>query len=183
MPVSAANLRLAGGLAAIAGGLLWAVNAVLGGDSPEGGTLGGVLFLVPLLLGAGLAGLYLRYGEQVPGLGGAGFVQGFAGLGLLVAGFFVGGVLGSEGAVQLISFGFLILTFGLVLLGFAFLKNEPMPRLNLLPLALALVMPLSIIAGEVSPLRIGLSAAFGLGWAVLGAILLSDPGNVRNTPE
>lgn len=183
MPVSAANLRLAGGVAAVAGGLIWAANAVLGGDAPEGGALGSLLFLVPLLLGAGLAGLYLRYGERVPGLGGAGFAQGFAGLALLAAGFFGVGVLGSQGAVQLVSFGFLILTFGLVLLGFAFLKHEPMPRFNLLPLVLALVTPLSIIAGEVSPLRIGLSAAFGLGWAALGGVLLSDTGDGQDTPE
>lgn len=75
---------------------------------------------------------------------------------------------------QILSFGFLILAFGLVLLGFATLKTEALPRRNFLPLAVGVLIPLEVILGGVAPLGVVLSAPFGLGWVPLGYLLWTD---------
>lgn len=174
----------AGGVAAVLGGVLWAVNAALyrGGDF---GPAAGLLFLLPLLFALGLAGVYVRYAGRMQNQGNAGFVQSFAGLALLAAGLFGDLTLGVEGSARAVTFGYLILTLGLVLLGFAVLKTEPLSRWNFLPLALGLITPFSIIVSGVEPLQVTLSALFGIGWAALGYILLSDreAGDTERTSQ
>jgi hypothetical protein len=78
------------GLAAMLGGVLWDLKAILDADDAVAGPNGAtdaLFFVVPLLLLVGLAGLYARYAGLVPGLGQTGFIRGFMGLALLVAGF------------------------------------------------------------------------------------------------
>ena len=162
------------------GGALWSLKVLLDGTGPPGGGLDDALFfLLPILFGAGLAGIYARYSGDMRGEGNAGFVQSFAGIVLLSAGLFADLTLGLENTTRIISFGFIILTLGLVILGFATLKIEPLPRWNFLPLALGLLTPLNIVIGEAPLVRLAISAAFGIGWMLLSAMVLLDRGQVE----
>ncbi len=169
------NLVRAGGLAAVLGGVIWAVNAVFdAGSTGSDNLINDLLFLSPLLFIAGLIGFYFRYAGRMQGIGSGGFVQTFAGLGLLVGGFVAGDLFDFEEAARVLSFGFIIVSLGLVLFGFAFLKVEPLPYLNFLPLALGIALPASIIFGNIEVLRVVVSVLFGLGWSLFGIILFSD---------
>ncbi|MGB3633018.1 MAG: hypothetical protein WA982_03150 [Rubrobacteraceae bacterium] len=174
------SLPRIGGAAGAVGGALWSIKVVLDGPDPSGTGLDDVLlFLLPILFGAGLAGLYAKYSGDMAGEGNAGFVQSFAGLTMLSAGLFADLTLGLENTTRIISFGFIILTLGLVILGFAMLKNEPLPLWNFLPLVLGLLTPLNLIVGDAPFIRLAISAAFGLGWLALGTLVFLD----RREPE
>jgi hypothetical protein len=123
---------------------------------------------------AGFFGFHARYSERIRGMGRTGFVNAFIGLVLLVVGFASGLTFGSEEALRISSFGFLILAFGLVLLGLEVLKVAALPRWGFVPLVMGLLVPLSIVAGDNAGLRTPLSALFGLGWVLLGVVLLTD---------
>lgn len=169
-------VRLAA-LAGIAGGALWAAKVSLDGIAPASriaDLTDAFFFLAPLLMLAGFAGVHARYSPRIGGMGRTGFVNGFIGLALLVVGFASGLAFGVEEAIRISSFGFLILAFGLVLLGLEVLKAAALPRWNFLPLAMGLLVPLSVISGDAALLRAPLSALFGLGWVLLGLVLLSD---------
>lgn len=172
------NLVRWGALASIAGGVLWSAKVILDGYAAS--SLSGItdaLFVVaPLLMLAGLGAFHARYAERIRGMGRTGFVNAFIGLALLIGGFMAELTLGMEEATRVSSFGFLILAFGLVLLGLEVMKVEPLPRWNFLPLTMGLLVPLSVVAGEDALLRVALSAVFGLGWAMLGYALWSDTG-------
>ncbi len=173
------------GPAAMLGGALWGLKAVWDGVDAFTGpndVADVSFFIVPLLLLAGLAGLYARYAEHLAGVGQAGFIQGFIGLGFLVAGSVASFSLGVEGAEHILSFGFFILALGLVLLGFDTLKTEALPRWNFLPLVMGMLIPLSIIAGDLVWLHVAVSALFGLGWALLGYLLWSKVGAPGGEP-
>lgn len=162
------NLPKIGGIAGAVGGVLWSLKVVLDGPDPTVGGLDDALFfLLPILFGAGLAGIYARYSGAMEGEGNAGFVQSFAGITLLSAGLFADLTLGLEDTTRIVSFGFIILTLGLLILGFAMLKTEPLPMLNFLPLALGLLTPLNLLIGDAPLIRLTISAAFGLGWSAL----------------
>lgn len=165
------------GLAAALGGALWILRAVLGGrHAPEaGGLADAAFFTVPLLLLAGLGGLYALYGNRLSGLGQAGFSQGFIGLGMLAVGLFGEFTLGFEGAGRLSSLGFLVLALGMVLLGNASFSKEPFPRFNFLPLVIGIAVPLDLLVGEVPWARVAVSVLFGLGWILLGFLIWQTP--------
>ena len=165
------------GLASMLGGVLWSLKAILDADDAVAGPNGAtdaLFFAVPLLLLVGLAGLYARYAGPVAGLGQTGFIQGFIGLALLVAGFVASFSFNVEGAGQILSFGFLILAFGLILLGFATLKTEALPRWNFLPLTMGVLIPLEVILSGVAAVSAVLSVLFGIGWVLLGYLLWTD---------
>ena len=169
------NLVRLCGLAAVLGGALWALKAILDENAVlarADDATDALFFVVPVLLLAGSVGLYIRYAGRVRGWGGAGFIQTFTGLVLIAGGFAADLSFGLEGAERASSFGFLILAFGLVLLGFDTLKFEALPRWNALPLAMGLLIPLSAISGSLAPLRGVLSVLFGLGWVLLGYLLV-----------
>ena len=169
-----------GAAAGAVGGALWSTKILLDGPTPSGtGLYDVLLFLLPILFGAGLAAFYVRYSADMAGEGNAGFVQSFAGLAMLSAGLFADLTLGLENTTRIVSFGFIILTLGLLILGFATLKYEPLPYGNFLPLALGLLTPLNLIIGDAPVIRLGISAAFGLGWLALGTLILMD----RREPE
>lgn len=162
------NLPRIGVFAGAVGGVLWSLKVVIDGPDPAPGGLDDALFfLLPILFGAGLAGIYARYSGIMEGEGNAGFVQSFAGIVLLSAGLFADLTLGLEDTTRIVSFGFIILTLGLLILGFAMLKTEPLPVLNFLPLALGLLTPLNILIGDAPLIQLAISAAFGLGWSAL----------------
>ena len=159
------------------GGALWDLKAILDADDAVAGPNGAtdaLFFVVPLLLSVGLAGLYARYAGLVPGLGQTGFYPGLYGARTPRCGFRSQLSFKVEGSEQILSFGFLILAFGLVLLGFATLKTEALARRNFLPLAVGVLIPLEVIPGGVAPLGVVLSAPFGLGWVPLGYLLWTD---------
>lgn len=160
----------AGGVASVAGGLLWALEGVLGESFPAA-----MIFIAPLLLATGLAGFYFEQRPRLKGLGQSGFTQSVAGLTLLAAGFFGAYTLGDESLLRVASFGFLITAFGLVLTGYACIKEGVLAReagvplrLDWLPLALGAVAPLGLLFGGIEPLRLVLALLFGAGWIVLG---------------
>ena len=164
-----------GGIAAVVGGALWCIRIVLDGVGGDPSTFAGRLLLIaPLLFGAGLAGFYVRYSGRMGGEGRTGFVQSFVGLGFLAAGFLMDLTIGIEGGIRISSFGFIILTLGLVLLGFATIKTEPLPAWNFLPLAIGMLTLLNVIAGSYDVLRILISVLFGLGWAIWGILIFVD---------
>lgn len=173
--MSVTSLGRLGGLAAAAGGLLWCLRVALDGVGGDTSTLAGrSLFLVPLLFGAGLAGFYARYSGTMRGDGRGGFVQTFVGLGFLAVGFFMDLTLGLEGGIRVSSFGFIILTLGLVLLGFATIKNEPLLTWNFLPLAIGTLTLFNVILGSYEALRVLISVLFGLAWIVWGTLVFLD---------
>lgn len=164
------------GLAAVLGGALWTFRVVLEGSSaPEpGGFANSWFFAVPLLLLSGLAGMYALYRERLATLGQAGVTQGCIGLGFLAAGFLGDFALGIEEASRVSSFGFLIFTLGMVLLGYATVRSEVFPRWNFLPLAIGVAVPLDILLGGVSWARVAVAAFFGLCWVLFGYLVWSD---------
>lgn len=180
MPISETNLVRVTGVSAALGGILWAANVLFGEGAGGGGTISALLSVMPVLFAGGLVGLYLRY-DVGSSPGKAGLAQGFAGLALLASGF-VADATGYGVAEQLLSFGLIIFALGLVLVGFAYLKDEPMPRLNSLPFGVGMLVPVSLILAPVHPLGLVASALFGAGWVLLGALLVADAGG-EHQPE
>lgn len=170
------NLVRSSGLAAALGGALWTSRVVFEGTiAPEpGGFASAWFFVVPLLLLSGLAGVYALYRERLATLGQAGVTQSCIGLGFLAAGFLGDFALGIEGAGRVSSFGFLIFTLGMVLLGYATIRSEVFPRWNTLPLVIGVAVPLDILLGEVYWARVAVSAFFGLCWVLFGYLIWSD---------
>jgi hypothetical protein len=139
------------------GGVLWCIRVALNALGGEPSALAGnLLFVVPLLFGAGLGGFYMDYWDR------------------MATGFFVDLTLGIEEGVRISSFGFLILTLGLVVLGFATLKTEPLYRWNFLPLAIGTLTLFNVIVSSYDLLRTGISLLFGLGWLAWGILMLVD---------
>lgn len=170
--MQAINFAKIGGALCAIGGVLWSLKVLVDGPNPgEAGIADPLMFVIPLLFGAGLYGLYDRYSGDMQGHGIAGFTQSFAGLALLTAGLFADLTIDVEGAIRFVSFGFIILTLGLVVLGFATLRTEPLPAGNFLPLALGMLTPLNIIVGEFPVLRLAISVLFGIGWLALGILV------------
>lgn len=154
--------------------MLWTLKVVLDpNDAPPwpNDPSDTLFFLAPLLLAAGLAGFYAIHKERLKGLGQTGFTQGIVGLGLLAGGFFGAYTLGEEPLLRASSFGFFILAFGLVLIGYAAITEDVLPRWNWLPIALGAVAPLGILIGVEVWLRIVISTLFGLGWVLFGALV------------
>lgn len=172
LPVSEVWLVRFAGVLAVLGGLLWAANVVFGEGMGGGGAISGLLWALPVMFAGGLAGMYLRYGigssPAAPG-----FAQGFTGLALLAGGFITDAT-GYGGAEQVLSFGLIILALGLVLVGFSYLKDEPMPRMNFLPLGVGVMIPLTLVLGPVQILGLAASALFGAGWVLIGSALIAD---------
>ncbi len=177
LAISEAWLVRAAGVSAVLGGLLWAANVVFGEGMEGEGAISGLLSALPVMFAGGFAGMYLRYGigssPSAPG-----FAQGFAGLALLAGGFITDAT-GIGGSEQLLSFGLIILALGLVLVGFSYLKDEPMPRMNFLPLGVGMMIPLTLVLGPVQILGLAASALFGAGWVLIGAALIADASGAQ----
>lgn len=177
LPISEAGLVRVAGVSAALGGLLWAVNVLFGEGVEGGGAISGLLSALPVMFAGGLAGMYLRYGiGSSPSA--AGFAQGFVGLTLLAGGF-IADATGYGVAEQLLSFGLVVLALGLVLVGFSYLKDEPMPRMNFLPLGVGMMIPLTLVLGPVQILGLAASALFGAGWVLIGAALIADASGAQ----
>lgn len=132
--MSRANWIKWGGVAAMAGGLLWSAQWLVG----SGGAAPDVVFimLVPLLLLAGLAGLGASAGRGWGWSGGVGFGLGALALGAMLIGAFGLSWTDSNPWWEMFVLGHLALFAGLVLVGLAAWRARPLARWNLLPLVM-----------------------------------------------
>ncbi|TCJ16103.1 hypothetical protein E0L93_10510 [Rubrobacter taiwanensis] len=164
------SLRLSGPACSL-GGLLWSSGAVLNFTGAAPGSAAALLIGAVVLLLAGMFGFHALYAGGMGGVGEAGFVQGFIGLGMLGGGL-VAEAFGLEAGRAASSFGFLILAFGLVLIGYSTFYNETLPRWNFYPFVVAVFIPLDLLFGGMyRGVDLGLSVLFGLSWAGLGYLL------------
>jgi hypothetical protein len=199
--MSSSTLFRLGGLAAISGGVLWAlfplVSVFSSIEETRPGTaahlavatllwLMAVVPLVLLLVGLRVVHTLLRsaYGQ----LGNAGFLVSFVALVLM----FLGNALevasltfsGSESDTGHLAFliGFLLLLIGSVLFGLAIrrVRHDPTSRLGWLLLvgALPLGILLALVLGAVAPetdlgFWTAITVPYGVAWMLLGSALLS----------
>jgi len=177
------------GIAAILGGVLWSASIfVFDLDS----TITDILFFITLLFLVGLAGLYARCRGRWgvwEALSGLGFLMSVVGLvvasiGTLGAGVQGGGFLWvSELSWWMFAFGYFILSLGLLLLGNSILQARPLTRLRGLPLGIGILGLLVILIPPWAFPGAGVVwVLYGLGWAVLGYVLLSgDIGSAQRS--
>jgi hypothetical protein len=183
-----------GGLAGMAGGVLWALTPLrqplLGGRFPEHPVFRPynlVLLVIAFLLSAGLLALHARYKGSYGHLGTAGVVVVFVGYAMLFSGSVPAVVLSPEGSRELILagqdlgfLGALVAGIGAVLLGIALLRTRPTPRARPRAGALLLIAALPVgLAGVILVSGLGfvniaglpLTVLYGGAWIVLGSHL------------
>jgi len=167
-----------GGLAGMAGGVLWALTPLrqplLGGRLPEHPVFRPynlLLLVIAFLLAAGLLALHARYKGSYGRLGTAGVVVVFVGYVLLFLGSLPAVVLSPEGSRELILtgqdlgfLGALVAGVGAVLLGIALLRTLP----GALAGALLLIVALPVgLAGVILVSNLGFVNIAGLPLTVL----------------
>ena len=167
-----------GGLAAIMGGLLWSVQALIGTASasllwPAKGS--DPLFVTAqLLFLAGLVGLYARYKDRLEGSEEGGVAFTLSSVGVIASWVGQVGLLSAEVAWYVFVLGCVVECIGLMALGAATSHEKTLPYWSSLPFVIGLVgifsFPLSVPPN--GDLEIYLTAAlrtlFGLGWVLLG---------------
>ena len=183
------------GPAAVLGGALWIVGAVMTALKPEGcigdacdlpgrsmrgsGALEAVLFLAAVLLIAlGAVGVVLlaRASGRLGPAGRAGLVLGLAGVGLLLAGGLAQALLfgGDFPAMPLFVLpGMLALVTGFLLLGVAVLRAGAVPRWAG---GLLMVGALALLGFNDQNAQALLAVPFGLAWVAVGTALWSGRG-------
>lgn len=163
------------GRASIGVGALWMLWTL----APWAGSVLLVALLCALL---GLVGLPLRQENPIRAVAWAGYLVSVLSILMTVIGY--GSVfLASNSSPFLFLIGLSNLCFGLLLTGFASLKGQALPRGNILPIALGLLLALQIIWGwlylwnDPSPaggniaVWIVLGLCFGSAWIAMGLIL------------
>lgn len=168
-----------GGLAAILGGVLWAVTplreAVLGGGGLPGDPVfrpyNLALLAIAVLLAVGLLALHGRHAGAYGRLGTAGFVVTFLGYALLFLGSVPAVLFAEDGPLSLVRggqdvgfFGALISLIGALLLGVALWRVGAASRLGAFLLIAAL--PVGLV-GVILLSGLGLEDTAGLPWTVL----------------
>ena len=185
MPISKSIVVRASALAAMLGGLLWAGKIIYesNNDHPYPTDITDALFfVVPLLMLAGLAGLYLlcrgQLSEQEKEGHWVGFVLGFGGLvgASASSGLWALGLI-SDVLVGLL-LGVLFVGFGLTLFGSSIIEARLLGRWKALPLIMGLVSILAVMMPPWNFAGVVAWTLFGLGWTVLGYVLWS----YRNEP-
>jgi hypothetical protein len=172
----------ASAVAAIVGGLLWDAKMIYESSSnrPSPQDLTDTLiFVVPLLLLAGLAGLYVRcigrLGEE-QNLSLAGFVV--ASFGLAVASTYSG--LWTLGLVSDVLAGLwgglFFVALGLVMVGGSIVQAGLLGSRKAVPLSAGIVGFLAVATPPWNLLGVTTWALFGLTWVVLGCVLWVDGG-------
>ncbi len=188
------NVGRWGGLAAVVGGLLWAVTPlrepVLGGGRFPGHPVfrpyNLALIVIAVLLVAGLLALHERYGGRYGRLGTAGMVVTFAGYALVFFGSIPAVLFTQDGPLALIrtgqDLGFLgamVSLVGALLLGVALWRARAGSRLGALLLIVALPVGLVgvvLLSGFGPEDTAGLpwTVLYGAAWVVLGNELLAQ---------
>lgn len=176
------------GPAAMLGGALWIIGAVIHASKPRGciaeecafrpmresGALDGILMLLSLLLfAAGVVGLVVlarrsgRFGKT----GKAGVVIGAAGAALLVIASLIQFIFFGGDFLIMPTFvipGLLALVLGLVLLGVAILRSGVLPRWTA---ALLIIGALAMLASNEQTARVLLTIPLGVAWVAVGYVL------------
>ena len=184
-----------GGLAAMLGGVLSVVSAVVIASMPRGcigeecafremrdlGVAGALLMLALLLVMVGAAGLVIqaRNAGRFGILGKSGAILGAAGISLLVIGSVIQGIL-YEGDYPLMPFfvipGVLVLVVGFSLLGIAVLLSRVLPRWAAVLLVAGSLAMLGFNDQNAQAL---MAIPFGIGWIAVGYSLWSGAPDQR----
>ncbi|CAN5717006.1 hypothetical protein BH20ACT11_BH20ACT11_09270 [soil metagenome] len=133
MLVPSSNLIRWGGLAAMAAGLAYVLEAIVFAVSPGGASQGVVSFIAVLLTAAGLVGFHALQKENYGRIGRGGFYTAIVGalvqaVAVLVSLLSEGGYLEGPLAATLFPIGFLVLMVGLIIYGAATLQARVLPR-------------------------------------------------------
>ncbi len=191
MQTSKSLLVRASALAAVLGGLLWDAKIIYmiyesNSDRAYPKDLtDALLFVVPLLLMAGLAGLYVhcrgRLGEQ-ENLALAGFILGSVGL----AGASVSSGLWTLGIVSDVLRGLwgglLFVAIGLMMLGGYILQAGLLGRWKAVPLIVGVIGILAVAMPPWNSVGVAAWGLFGLAWVALGYVLWSGEGETVQRP-
>ena len=179
-----------GGLAAMPGGALLVVSALLIASMPRGcigdecaarpmrdtGIVGALLMLALLLVVIGVAGLVIRARNagRFGVLGKTGAAVGAVGVALPVIGSLVQGIL-YDGDYPLMPYfvipGVLALVVGFVLLGIAVLRARVLPRWAAV---LLVVSSLAMLGFNDQNAQALMAVPFGVAWMAVGYVLWSD---------
>ena len=170
------------GLAAMVGGLLWSVKALI---ATAGAPLGAPLWpakgtdylfvTAQLLFLAGLAGLYARYKDSLEGSEEGGVAFAVSSVGVIASCVGQVGLLSSEVAWYVFGLGCVVECIGLMALGAAASHEKTLPYYwGSLPFVIGLLGIFSFPSG-VPPdgiietcLTVALRTLFGLGWVLVG---------------
>lgn len=180
--IARADLRGLGGAAAVIGGVIWtaffiwyAVSNVSFADS-----FSSLWPLIPAVVFLGISFIALASYEQAR-VSRVGLYIGTAGLGLITIGLFGMVALGIGVAWLSGIFGEMALSLGLLLFGLANLQERLLPHFNVLPLFLVIIyVPSWMIDPGSLPTTIPpnitewLAALTGLGWILLGTLMLGE---------
>ncbi len=189
-----------GGLAAMVGGVLWIVGAVIHASKPRGciaeecafrpmresGALVGILTLLSVVfLAAGAAGLVIlarrsgRFGKA----GKAGVFIGAVGAALLVTATLIQAIFFGGDFPLMPHFvvpGLLALVVGFVLVGVAVLRAGVLPRWVAV---LIVVGALAMLVANEQTARVLLMIPFGVAWVAVGYALWSGKGEPVRQPQ
>ncbi len=191
MQTSKSVLVRASALAAVLGGLLWDAKIIYmiyesNSDRPYPKDFtDDLLFVVPLLLLAGLAGLYVhcrgRLGEQ-ENLALVGFILASVGL----AGASVSSGLWALGLVSDVLAGLwgglLFVALGLMMLGGYILQAGLLGRWKVVPLIVGIIGILAVAMPPWNFAGVAAWALFGFTWVALGYVLWSGEGETIQRP-
>ena len=172
--MSSLNWIRLSGLAAMLGGMLWAVgwtyDASLPLPPPGGVGRGGAIdtnitnMVALTLIMAGLTGAYFRQAERMGLIGKAGLALPWIGL-TLMGSARLGQALDIENAFVMVLTGLVTMTAGFALFGFATLRAKLLPRAAAALLMVSLVLLTQADAEDRSAI---LAAPLGLAWVWLG---------------
>jgi hypothetical protein len=191
MQTSRSILVRAGALAAVLGGLLWdakIIYMIYESNSARQylqDLTDALLFVVPLLLLAGLAGLYIHCGGrlgELETLSLAGFILGSIGL----AGASVWTGLWALGVVSDVLKGLwgglLFVAVGLMLLGGSIVQAGLLGRWKAVPLIVGVIGILAVAMPPWNFAGVAAWALFGLTWVALGSVLWLGEGETVQRP-
>jgi hypothetical protein len=187
-----------GGLAAMLGGALSVVSAVMITSMPRGcignecayremrdiGIAGALLMLALLLIMVGAAGLVIRARNagRFGVLGKTGAVLGAVGIALPVIGSLIQGIL-FDGDYPLMPYfvipGVLALVVGFALLGIAVLRARVLPRWAAV---LLIIGSLAMLGFNDQNAQALMAIPFGIAWAAVGYVLWSGKGEAIQQP-
>ncbi len=175
--MESSNLIRLGGLAAVAGGVLWMIGIpglaeVIPGVSHEGGhllvSLAGLGFLVVLVV------LATRHRGHFSRLGKAGVALSCPGAALIFVGNLLEGGFLIELGWGLFMVGMLLLIVGSIFLGVAAGRANMLPRLGVSLLAIGVLSALMFPFAEATYVGMVIPVLLGLAWVFLGYVLWSE---------
>jgi hypothetical protein len=188
------NLIRWGGLAAILGGLIWIVAAIITASKPRGcigpaecdvmamrdtSDVTPLLLLALMLSAVGLAGMVIRAWNttHLDRLGQVSVALCAVGVMLLVLGMGLNAI--SEVFWALVPLGGLALVIGLALVGIAALRMEALPRWAAV---LLVIGSLGMLGFNDQNAQVLMAIPFGIGWVAVGYALWSGRGATLQRP-